>query len=118
MSSSNMSQTLQNALDDLRAERDRLDRAIEQIEGLIEGGSRAPRASASGSRRSASWSPAARRAAANRMRRYWATRKKGGAQKRGKKAAVTRKWSPAARKAAADRMRKYWADRKRTGSNS
>lgn len=116
MNTSRINDTLRTALDDLRAERDRIELAITKLEELVGTNGSTPRGRATGRREG--WTPAARRAAAERMRRYWSTRKKGGgAQKGAQRKAARRKWSSAARKAAADRMRKYWADRRKSAAS-
>ncbi len=124
MASDKIAQSLLAALRDLRQERDRIDSAIDNLEGLLEQGVATTRkVSKPQSRRSKGWDAAARRAAAERMRRYWAERK--GAKKGKKKATKARKkttkkavrsrsWTPAKRAAAAERMRKYWADRRKS----
>lgn len=96
MASADMSQTLRAALDQLREERDRIDSAIVELERLVASlsgvrrrgrppgsGKRGPgrpagRASASNGAalKRKGWSDAARQAAASRMKRYWADRRK------------------------------------------
>ena len=136
MASEQVSQSLTQTLQDLINERARIDVAIEALQDLIgqlgtthRGRGRPHKAMIAteatpkkGTRR---WNNASREAAAERMRQYWANRKKqsgegsGEGKKRQKKAAKaehstrSKAWSPAARKAAAERMRQYWVDRKK-----
>lgn len=141
MASAKLSQSLSKALQDMVEERTRLDEAIDKLQSFMgqfdgqaidrpaikvaaattidEDGTKTVR------RR---WTAEGRKAAAERMRKYWANRRKASgvaSPKKGKKqqqqqrmqAATTssrsKSWSPAARKEAAERMRKYWADRRK-----
>jgi hypothetical protein len=128
-------QSLAKALEDLRAERDRIDNAIDQLQGFIgelpvaPSTGRAPRVPAAKSNKPTRfWSDASRQAAAERMRRYWAARRKdkGKGKGKGKEKAPaaakpapkrsTKGWTAAARRAAAERSRKYWAERRKASS--
>ncbi len=82
MPNSRLQASLTRALAELKSERSRLDSAIAQLEGFIASlaklGRRGPgRPPGSGQKRTPKWSPAARKAAAERMRRYWAARRGG-----------------------------------------
>lgn len=94
MASADMSQTLRTALEQLREERDRIDSAIVELERLVNSlsgvrrrgrppgsGKRGPgrpagRASGGSPLKRKGWSDTARQAAAQRMKRYWADRRK------------------------------------------
>lgn len=78
---------IEAALSALREERSQLDDTIRALERAIGEGARSGRAPAAPgvrTRRKPKWSPAARKAAAERMRKYWASRKKakGGASEK------------------------------------
>jgi hypothetical protein len=129
MTSERVSQSLAKALQDLLDERAHLDEAIAQLQGFLGqiGGNSTTGRGRGRARKQAGaahptvrrrWTAAGRRAAAERMRKYWADRKKTNgakAKKTTKQATSSRSkaWSPTARKAAAERMRKYWADRRK-----
>lgn len=70
----NASPALKNALEALTAERAQIDQAIAQLQAML----RLPaRKNGSGaSRRKPRWSPAMRKAAKERMQKYWAARRK------------------------------------------
>jgi hypothetical protein len=119
MSSDRVSQSLTKALTDLRAERMRINQAIEQLHGFIRelatvGPGAVVRSATPRKPVTRNWSASARRAAAERMRRYWAQRraasKKGAAHASVKRPA--KKWTAQARRKAAERMRRYWAQRR------
>jgi hypothetical protein len=90
MASADMSQTLRAALDQLREEKARIDNAIIELENLVNSlagvrrrgrppgsGKRGPgRPAASGMPKRKGWNAAARAAAATRMKRYWAERRR------------------------------------------
>lgn len=95
MASADMSQTLRNALEQLREEKRRIDNAIVELENLVNslaGVRRRGRPPGSGKRgpgrppgsgismggkpKRKAWSAAAKAAAATRMKRYWAERRK------------------------------------------
>ena len=140
MASEQVSRSLTQTLRDLISERARIEVAIEALQDLIgqlgtthRGRGRPPKvmiATDAAQKATRRWNNANRAAAAERMRQYWADRKKqsgegsGEVKKRQKKAAKSehsvrsKAWSPAARKAAAERMRQYWADRKKTSDES
>ena len=72
---------LQTALKELRRQRDELETQISGVENALNSlTGKKPRAKAtgggSGTRKKPHWSPEARRAAAERMRKYWAGQKK------------------------------------------
>lgn len=75
--------SLRRALVDLEAERRLVDEAISKLQGIVRGGVRpvgAPSVKmtkAGAARRKPRWSPAMRKAAAERMRKYWESRRKG-----------------------------------------
>ena len=93
MASADMSQTLRTALEQLREEKRRIDNAIVELENLVNslagvrrrgrppgsgkrGPGRPPSIGAGGKPKRKGWSAAARAAAAQRMKRYWAERRK------------------------------------------
>jgi hypothetical protein len=96
MASANMTEKLRAALEELRAERVRIDAAIVELERLVNSllgirrrgrppnsgkrGPGRPPSSASvhyeGKPKRKGWSPEARKAAAQRMSRYWAERRR------------------------------------------
>lgn len=96
MASADMAQTLRTALDQLREEKQRIESAIIELENLVNtltgvrrrgrppgSGKRGPgrppslvSASGDGKPKRKGWSDAARHAAAQRMKRYWAERHK------------------------------------------
>ena len=100
-----VAQTIRDALDELRAERDQLDEQIESLEAALEAvEGPAPRArrgrlkkaqTATPAKRKPKWSPEAKEAARKRMKKYWADRKKaeatGGAKPARKKTATKKK---------------------------
>lgn len=113
MSNERVIATLQNALDDLYQQRRELDEAIASLEALTAGKSsggrkakavRKTRSASSGDKRSTEgWTPEKRKAAAERMRKYWAARNK---KKASKKAGKTATKKSAARKTARKSVRK------------
>ncbi len=93
MASADMSQTLRTALEQLREEKRRIDNAIVELENLVNslagvrrrgrppgsgkrGPGRPPSIGGGGKPKRKGWSAAARSAAAQRMKRYWAERRK------------------------------------------
>jgi len=136
MPSEKVNQSLAKALSELRQERARIDDAITKLQAFLgslgaaprRGPGRPPKASyvATVTAKARGWSGASRKAAAARMRRYWADRKKSGGKPvkaakptkvaKSAKAPRSKAWDPAKRKAAAERMRKYWADRRKTAA--
>ncbi len=92
MASADMSQTLRAALEQLREEKRRIDSAIVELENLVNSlsgvrrrgrppgsgkrGPGRPPSAGGGMPKRKGWSPAARNAAAQRMKRYWAERRK------------------------------------------
>lgn len=86
--SNRANQAIESAIAALRAERDQIDETIQALERATSGlgGRKAAGRGAGGAtpqRRKPKWSPAARKAAAERMRKYWAARKrKGGASEK------------------------------------
>lgn len=93
MASADMSQTLRAALEQLREEKRRIDNAIVELENLVNslsgvrrrgrppgsgkrGPGRPPSVGAGGKPKRKGWNAAARTAAAQRMKRYWAERRK------------------------------------------
>jgi hypothetical protein len=93
MASADMSATLRAALDQLREEKDRIESAIVELERLVNslsgvrrrgrppgtgkrGPGRPPGRSGGSPLKRKGWSDAARQAAATRMKRYWADRRK------------------------------------------
>lgn len=146
MPTNKVSKSLAQALAQLSTERDRVEGAIAKLEGVLGQTAAGTQASKRGRGRTVAaraktartpvvskarsregWTQAARKAAAERMRRYWADQAKGKNKtprakkpsKRAEKAesaASTRRstngWTDTARSAAAERMRKYWADRR------
>ncbi|MBC7792530.1 MAG: hypothetical protein H7Z43_02385 [Clostridia bacterium] len=94
MASADMSQTLRTALEQLREEKDRIENAIVELERLVNSlsgvrrrgrppgsGKRGPgrppgRKNGNASLERKGWSDQARQAAAQRMKRYWADRRK------------------------------------------
>jgi hypothetical protein len=127
MMSDRVSQSIQSALAELHNERARIDSAILELQNCLESlnhlgidatenlgiylGQRRPRSTAG-------WTSEARHAAAERMRRFWATRR----EQRGEmdvspemiKKRSTKGWTTEARRAAAERMRRYWQSRQDT----
>jgi hypothetical protein len=86
MANERIVQTLRSALTDLYSQRKELEAAIASLEGLVgrkEG--RVAKASRSSQRSTRGWTAAKRKAAAERMRRYWAARKTTG-RKSGRRA--------------------------------
>lgn len=84
MASKKMNKALQAALQELRSEKSRIEAAINELESVITslGGARRGRPIGSGKPAGVkkkvrkNWSPAARKAAAQRMKKYWAERRK------------------------------------------
>lgn len=93
MASHKLNQSLEMALRQMVDERARLDAAIRELQNFMgERDSRAPgrpagksktsnapsvaKKASSAAKRSRAWNPAARKAAADRMRKYWADQKK------------------------------------------
>jgi hypothetical protein len=137
MSSAKLSQSLSNALQDMIEERARLDDAIEKLQSFVDQPvvkqnyqSSKSNSTTEGKTVRRRWTAEGRKAAAERMRRYWASRRKandaGSANvKKGKKqkdqpaeatSSRSKSWSPTARKEAAERMRRYWADRRKAAA--
>jgi hypothetical protein len=148
MSSNKINDSIQVALAELHEERARIDHAIAELETLLEGLGEAGMPSKRRSRpfdhqrhlarekspRSrAGWTAEARRAAADRMRNYWASRKgedssetsdgsemhgtqRRRAMRKGSRKRSTKGWTPEARRAAAERMKQYWTSRRDEGS--
>lgn len=146
MPTNKVSKSLTQALAQLNNERDRIEGAIAKLEGVLgqtaagtqaskrgRGRTLAARAKAARTpivtkaRSREGWTQAARKAAAERMRRYWAEQAEGKnktprakkTSKRADKAQMTPSarrsttgWTDTARSEAAARMRKYWADRR------
>jgi len=79
---------LRSALDELRSERDEISSKIGAMESALrelgvkrgpgrpKGSGKKPAAAASSKKVTRNWSPEARRAAAERMKKYWSDRKK------------------------------------------
>ncbi len=94
MTSERVSQSLSRALTDLMDERARIDVAIQQLQGLLgQVATASPRRAAhpvstatEGKKTVRRWTAAGRKAAAERMRRYWAARRKPEGKKAGKSA--------------------------------
>lgn len=81
--SNRANQAIESAIAALRAERDQIDETIQALVRATSGMGRAKAPGRGGrvgttQRRKPKWSPAARKAAAERMRKYWAARKRKG----------------------------------------
>jgi hypothetical protein len=146
MPTTKVNKSLTQALAQLHYERDRIDRAIAKLENDLGQAAAGPLSNKRGrgraaqarskatrtpivtkARSRAGWTEAARKAAADRMRSYWAAQAEGKtktprakkAKQRSEKsqaAQVARRstsgWTETARSEAAERMRKYWAERR------
>ena len=108
---------LQDIVDQVRAELNRLDQAIAALEGTTPRRGRPPKAVTDGNRRV--MSAAARKRISAAMKVRWAARKKSGGSLRkpvktaAKKAARRPQMSPAAKKKLSTLMKARWAARKR-----
>ena len=69
---------LYKAIQDLYAEKERLERVIESLEELQRSGSAPPPPKATGRRGRKSMSPAERQEVSERMKKYWESRRQGG----------------------------------------
>jgi len=103
------------AIEALRNRRSSVEAEIAVLEGELRGRTALPAHPAAGRRRSRTASQ--RKAHSDRMKAYWAARKRRSAKAKtaGKPAAVKSKLGPqsaAARKAQSERMKAYWAKRK------
>jgi len=106
---------IQTIVSDLKAERNRIDRAISALEGLTSSSSprrgrppKAKRAAASGKHRRG-MSAAARKRISEAMKKRWATW-------HGKSAPKRKAMSPAARKRLSEMMKRRWAEKAKKGS--
>ena len=74
----NAAASLQKIISTLKAERDELDSTIRSLESAVglEASHKADSNRSGSVRKRANWSPAAKKAAAERMRAYWAARRK------------------------------------------
>mgnify|MGYP003342453367 CR=1 FL=1 len=127
MIAENVRDSIETALESLRAERARIDGAIAKLEAVLGSPTSLEEldneAMVSQRKRStAGWTPEKRRAAAERMERYWAEQRAAQDGGPGRSASASRRkkrstegWTPEKRRAAADRMRRYWAERKTDG---
>jgi hypothetical protein len=88
MISSKVATELKSVIDQLRSERSEIDEKIQLLEKALGGlgvkrrgrppaSASAPAVGGSPKKVTRNWSPAARKAAADRMRKYWAERRKG-----------------------------------------
>ncbi len=92
MDVSKLTRELQSALKELQRQRAALDAQIQGVENALTslsgGRPKSKTGGARGARKKPHWSPEARKAAAERMRKYWAGQKKAASTK--KKAAAAR----------------------------
>ena len=134
MMSDRVNESIQVALAELLNERARIDSAIAELEACLQslggGGSETIKGRTStiqavlmghkAPRSRAGWTPEARQAAAERMRRYWLSRRNeepgeqgpAGSEYNARKRS-TKGWTAEARQAAAERMKRYWGSQKR-----
>ena len=110
---------LNEVIDQLHAERNRLDQAIAALEGSAPRRGRPPKGIVGTKRRVLS--VAARKRISAAMKARWAARKKGSSPKKPARAAAKKtagrpKMSPAARKKLSALMKARWAARKRQGA--
>lgn len=80
----NVERALQQALAELHSQRDDIEKAIDQVEATLSRlGKRAASFVRQVEKRSRNWSAAARQAARDRMKKYWADRRKASASAAG-----------------------------------
>jgi len=112
---------LNEVIDQLHAERDRLDQAIAALEGSAPRRGRPPKGFAGSKRRV--MSAAARRRISAAMKARWAARKRGTTPKKNVKVATKKTagrphMSPAAKKKLSALMKARWAARKKQGATT
>jgi hypothetical protein len=144
MMADKVKESIHVALEQLHDERERIERAITKLEGFLGNivqsatdevtarreaarKARAAHRIVPKQRSREGWTPQARQAAAERMRKYWAERREAEAQgkaperkRRSSRASVAKSgdkrrkgWTPEAREAARQRMQKSWEARRR-----
>jgi hypothetical protein len=104
---------IQTIVSDLRAERNRIDRAISALEGLTSSSS--PRRGRPPKSKQAAVSGKTRRMSASARKRISEAMKKRWAKWHGKSAPKRKPMSPAARKRLSDMMKKRWTEKGQEG---